>query len=117
MNDNLVFLFSWDCYGIESIVLLNDIEETRAENTVRKLKGEDRLKHCRTSATCDMVLMRARANPHRFYEVYVVACEPSLDEDFWENQWATNPQGTADLVRSRGEKLFCSRQAGKVVIS
>lgn len=91
--------------GIESIISLKDYEEHDYENAIRALKGEATVKNPINSIVF-MLMMRARANSHRHYEIYSVKCDASLDKEFWEKQWKEYPQETADLVRSRGYKIF-----------
>ena len=41
-----------------------------------------------------------------------------MDEDWWREQWASDPQGCADLVRERGIKMYSDRaNKSKQVIS
>ena len=102
------FIFSWDCYGIESIVPISQYEGIDKENTLRILKEESPLANPLNTIIRSLIL-RARFNSHRNYEVYSVDCDSSLDEAFWKEQWYSNPQFTADLIREKGHKLYSNR--------
>ena len=102
------FIFSWDHLGIESIIPITQYETVDRENTMRILRDQQVVRNPLNSII-QSLLLRARVNPQRHYEIYAVDCDPSLDEDFWKKQWATDPQGTADLIRERGHKLYSDR--------
>ena len=62
------------------------------------------------------LIIRARANTQRHYEIYAVDCDASLDEAFWRKQWEENPQFTADLIRERGHCLYSDRIQKKLQV-
>jgi hypothetical protein len=53
--------------------------------------------------------MRAKLNTHRHYEIYAVDCDEGVNEGLWRVMWETNPQGTADLIREKGLKIYSDR--------
>jgi len=55
------------------------------------------------------LMLRARFNPQRHYEIYAIDCDVSLDEEFWREQWEEYPQETAELIRDRGHRLYSDR--------
>ena len=57
----------------------------------------------------NMLVMRARYNTQRHYEIYAIDCTEEMDEQFWREQWDEYPQETAELIRERGHKLFSDR--------
>ena len=57
----------------------------------------------------NMLVMRARYNTQRHYEIYAIDCTEEMDEQFWREQWEEYPQETAELIRKRGHKLFSDR--------
>lgn len=102
------FIFSWDMYGVESIVPITQWEHWDKNNLIRLLKEEktqpnplDRIVH--------NLIMRATFNPQRHYEIYAVDCDEELDEKFWRKKWAKDPQGAADIIREHGHKLYSNR--------
>lgn len=56
------------------------------------------------------LIMRARYNSHRCYEIYAVDCDTSLDETYWKDRWNTDFLGTAELIRTNGHVLYSDRQ-------
>ena len=106
------FLFSWDQYGIESIVPITQYENWDKENLFRILKDEKVIPNPINNIIQKLVL-RARFNSQRHYEIYAIDCDPSLDEEFWREQWKKEPQATADLIRERGLKIHSDRASAK----
>ena len=109
------FIFSWDCNGVESIVPITQYEGWDKENTMRLLKGENAKRNPLNSIIQNLTL-RARFNPQRHYEIYAVDCDEELDEDFWKTRWTENPQGTAELIREHGHKIYSDRKTRKSII-
>lgn len=110
------FIFMWDCYGIESIVPITQYENWDKTNTIRLLKGDRSVRNPLDDIVRNLVF-RARYNSQRHYEIYAVDCDASLDEEFWKEQWDSNPQHTADLIREKGQQIYSDRQpVGKRVI-
>jgi hypothetical protein len=100
------FLMSWDCTGVEAIVPITQYEDWDTQCAFDVLQGLSPNKNNPLNSILNAILMRARFNSQRFYEVYAIDCDESVTEDTWRYMWDTNPQGTADLVRSRGIKLY-----------
>lgn len=103
------FIFSWDCDGIEAIIPITKYEKWDQENLMRLLKDEKKLSNP-LDTIIRTLIMRARFNTQRHYEIYAVDCDSSLDEEFWREQWNIAPQETADLIRERGHKLYSDRR-------
>jgi hypothetical protein len=102
------FIFSWDQLGIEAIVPITAYEHWDGENLLRLIAGKDKVRNPLYSIVQGLIL-RARFNPQRHYEIYAIDCDESLDEIFWREQWNENPQETADLIRKRGQKIYSER--------
>lgn len=121
-----LFLLSWDMYGLESLVDLTTLENLRVqEEQMRMIKilsdPEAKDPGDQTGAALNRavqgILLRARINSQRHYEVYTVQVDPSIQEkDFWD-MFNNSPQSAAELIRERGTKLFSSRLTDKVVIT
>lgn len=110
------FIFSWDNLGIESIVPISQYETIDRDNTMRILR-EQRPVRNPINSVLQMLLLRARFNPQRHYEIYAIDCDPSLDEKFWREQWEEFPQETAELIRERGHKLYSDRSTQAIKIT
>ena len=110
------FIFSWDQLGIEAIVPITQYEHHDKQNLINMLSEKPTERNPLDSIVRSL-LLRARFNPQRHYEIYAVDCDASLDEVFWRKQWEENPQYTADLIRERGHKLYSDRATKKPVIT
>jgi hypothetical protein len=108
------FIFSWDQTGIESIVPITQYEHHEKQNLIRML-SEKPVARNPLDSIMQMLLMRARFNPQRHYEIYAVDCAESMDEEFWREQWGQYPQETAELIRERGHKIYSDRANTKEI--
>ncbi|CAB4221509.1 hypothetical protein UFOVP1636_341 [uncultured Caudovirales phage] len=102
------FIFSWDQLGIEAIIPISQYEHYDQENLLRMIASKDTVRNPLTGIVQSLVL-RARYNPQRHYEIYAVDCTEEMDEVFWREQWEEYPQATAELIRERGHKLYSDR--------
>ena len=108
------FLFSWDCTGVEAIIPITHYEDWDTVNAFGVLQGKGKTSNP-LNQTLNMLCMRARFNPQRFYEIYAIDCDPSLTEEFWREEWETSPQMCADLIRSKGVKIYSDRMPADTV--
>lgn len=109
------FIFSWDHLGIEAIVPISQYENHDKDQLINLLKDKPRERNPLDSIVRSL-LLRARFNTQRHYEIYAVDCDASMDEAFWRKQWEEYPQTTADLIRERGHKLYSDRATKQPVI-
>jgi len=110
------FVLSWDCEGIEAVVPITQYEEHEHQNLVDILAGKDRTRNPLDNILT-MLLMRARFNPQRNYEIYAIDCEKYVQDSDWRVMFEECPQETADMVRERGVKLYSDRRTSKVKIT
>lgn len=103
------FIFSWDQHGIESIIPITKYENWEKQNLIRMLK-EEKVERNPLNGLVQRLILRARFNQQRHYEIYAIDCSPELDEEFWREQWREQPQFTAELIRERGHKLYSDRR-------
>ena len=102
------FIFSWNQLGIEAIIPISQYEHYDQENLLRMIASKDTVRNPLTGIV-QSLLLRARYNPQRHYEIYAVDCSKGMDEKFWREQWEEYPQATAELIRERGHKLYSDR--------
>jgi hypothetical protein len=57
----------------------------------------------------DILILRARANPQRNYEIYTVQVEADVSLKDIRDMFKDSPQDIVDLVRARGHKLYSDR--------
>lgn len=111
--DSNVYILSWDMYGLESCVNATKIDQERVWNTLADKAG----RHEDVNRLLSMLLMRARANTQRHYEIYSIAVDSSITKEDLVQQFKDNPQGMADLIRDRGNKIYSDRrQEEKILI-
>ena len=102
------FIFSGDHRGGASIVPISQYEHIDRDNTMRILR-EENIVRSPLNGIIHSLMLRARFNPQRHYEIYAIDCDASLDEKFWRKQWEEFPQETAELIRNRGHRLYSDR--------
>lgn len=107
------FLFSWDENGVEAIVPITQYEDV-VERGLAAIAGK-KMPRNPLDQIITSVIMRARANGQRHYEVYTIDCTEDFTEEVWADLWANQPQYCADIVREKGVKLYCNRRTGKGV--
>lgn len=98
------FLLSWDCQGIEAVVNVTDYEK---EQVWAELSNQD--PPARWQSVVTHLMMRARANPQRHYEIYTMQVESGITEDDVREMFESDPQGSADLIRDRGNMIYSDR--------
>jgi|688.fasta_scaffold1334935_1 hypothetical protein len=120
-----LFLLSWDQYGLESLVDLTTLESLRQqEEQYRMLKilsdpdavdpGDQT--GAALNRTVQAILLRARVNSQRHYEVYTIQVDPSITEQMMWQMFNDSPQTAADLVRERGNRLWSDRASADIKI-
>jgi hypothetical protein len=104
-----MFAVMWDCHGLEAVEAVPE----PADTTFALLKGAEpprppNILHWQ---------LRARYNPQRHYEIYIVTAEPGIDRDDIQEMFDADPQTAADTIRRIGYKYHSDRaQEDKVVI-
>lgn len=105
------YIVMWSCEGLEGIVPATDMEE---QNVLAVLKGGK--PSFNLSATVEMMKLRARYNPQRFYEIYAVDAVESISGDDIKEMFEQTPQMAADTIRRCGSKIYSDRQTSKAKI-
>ena len=106
------YIFAWDQTGIDSIIPITQYEEWDKKNTWNVLTDQPLVRNPLMGIVQSLVL-RARYNSQRHYEIYSVDCAFAMDEKEWREIWEENPQATADLIRERGVKIYSDREDRK----
>ena len=96
-------LLVWDCLGLEYSCNLTNYDKEIMWSTLKGEKPSVRI------PGLDMLILRARANPQRHYEIYTVTVEPDVSLKDIENMFKDTPQAIVDLVRARGHRLYSDR--------
>lgn len=103
MKTGNIFLLSWDCQGLESVVNISNIEREIMWNTLQEHPLPD------LNKLVSNIMLRAKFNPQRHYEIYTVHVDISITEDDLRQMFSADPQGCADLVRASGNKIYSDR--------
>jgi hypothetical protein len=110
MNGNSKFLAMWDCNGLECLFDITDLE---ADAMMAGLKNEK----FKMPFNLSMLMMRARTNSQRSYEIYIFEVEGEVSEDEMIEMFDNNPQYFAELIREKGNKVYSDYTSKKRVIS
>lgn len=100
--DSETYVLAWDMYGLESCICASQIEKERVWNV---LANKD-VQHESVGHILHMLTMRARFNTQRCYEIYAIDVDSSITKEDLTQQFEECPQEMAELIRSRGRKLF-----------
>lgn len=101
------YIVMWDMTGLESVISADDLD---SQDTFRRLKGE---KSSALANTLHMMMLRARMNSQRYYEIYSINTTENIDDEGIRKAFDENPQGMADLIRRRGIKIYSDRASEK----
>ena len=102
------YLIYWCSEGLESVVPISQYEEIDVENTFRILNDKDPIRNP-INTIIQTMLLRARYNTQRHYELYAIEADPGISGPDIETMFANNPQGAADTIRKIGIKLWSDR--------
>lgn len=107
------FLVSWDMTGLEAVVDITQYEDWDKQVTWDILSGKD-AKQNPLGQIYNMMMLRARFNGHRHYEIYGLTADEGIETDDIRNMFDNDPQIAADAVRRIGVKLYSDRISEKV---
>jgi hypothetical protein len=99
-NSEHVFLAMWDMLGLEYLM---DVTAAEQENIVNTLRG-DPVRH---TNPIQMMILRARFNSQRHYEIYYFTSIMTEEEIRYAFQEC--PQTMVDAIRTHGEKVYSDR--------
>ena len=104
-----LFLFMWDMYGLE---FCQDVTAIEKRNMIKALKNENLERPFNLNA----LLLRARCNAQRNYEVYTMTVEQGITEEEVREWFNSNPQYAVDQIRARGRAIYKSASHAEQVI-
>lgn len=104
MSTNNLYLAYFDTLGFECLINLSDIDKKKMWAA---LKGED------YKMPAFHLIMRAKANPQRFPEIYTFWSE--IDYETLLQYTKDNPQGFADLLREKGDPVYVTPKQKEVI--
>jgi len=105
------FLVMWDCNGLEYLV---DITADNQRVVWEKLQGKETPRHA--YANPQHLVLRARYNPQRHYEIYTFNAVEGITEDDIRDMFEHSPQTAADTIRKVGHCMHSDRAQQEVAI-
>jgi hypothetical protein len=98
-------------YGLESCIDLDLIEAQRVCDILKSesLTDEGGSRGTSVNHIVSSIMLRARFNPQRHYEIYTVQVDDSIEINEIKAMFEFDPQGSSDLIRQRGNKLYSDR--------
>lgn len=99
------FVVMWDCLGLECVYPVTDIEYETFMCAMRDEKAPTNV-----NQAISTMMLRARYNPQRFYEIYAIGAEDGIEREDIEGMFACDPQMGADIIREKGAKIYSDRQ-------
>ena len=104
------WLAVWDTLGLESLHNVSEWQdkftEWQKQKVWNELKGQKSEPPPPPEIPLKMMLMRARFNSQRFYEIYTFSTTGRIGEADLRDWFQTSPQDAADWVRKNGNKIF-----------
>jgi hypothetical protein len=89
----------WDIYGLE---FCQDVTKVEKRNMMKALKNEQLERPFNLNA----LLLRARFNTQRNYEIYTMTVEQGITEEDVIEWFNSDPQNAVDQIRARGRRLY-----------
>ena len=112
------FLVVWDMLGLESIFSVDDAlqeVENYEKDKVWKTLKEEAVGKCPNPIPLQMLIMRARYNSQRSYEIYTFKSTFTMSEV--RKLFADDPQLIAEWIRENGNKIYSdyAKRSNKVI--
>lgn len=105
---NGCFAVMWDCHGLEAVAKVPD----PADHTFAVLANKPKP----AMPNINMWELRARYNPQRNYEIYIITATPGIGENDIRNMFEADPQGAADTIRKIGHKFYSDRRVEERIV-
>lgn len=110
-----VFLAYWSNEGFESIQDITEYKHAELLTALDAPGAQEKVKEL--NSMINSMELRARMNPQRNYECYVVTAAESVSlEDLKTLAFNDSPQAAANLFRDSGAKIFSFRETAQRVI-
>lgn len=99
------FIVMWCNEGLEYVA---DVTADQQRVVWENLQGRDTPRH--SYANPFHLRLRAQMNPQRHYEIYIIDGAEGITEQDIKDMFRRDPQGSADLVRSKGIVFYSNRK-------
>ena len=107
------FIGMWSREGLECIIDLSKWEQEHEEWSKKAawaILKEDQFRDIEPKLPLQMMILRARVNSHRFYEIYSFTSDPGITQQDIEHLFEINPQYIVDLIRKNGSVIYSDRE-------
>ena len=104
------FLAMWDCNGLECLFDITDLEH---DAMIAGIKDEP----FKAPFNIGMMMMRARFNSQRSYEIYYFSTDADISYDDVRNMFDNDPQVIVNAIREKGKKIYSDYSPKQKVIS
>ena len=108
------FIAVWDMYGLEYIASIDHWEYEHEENFLKMIETGKPVES-EFGRAIQMLLLRARINSQRNYEIYAFQADDGISEKDLEKMFNENPQYSADKIREIGVKIYSSDMPKAVI--
>jgi hypothetical protein len=105
------FIVMWCNEGLEYVT---DITADQQRVVWENLQGKETPRHA--YANPFHLRLRAQMNPQRHYEIYIIDGAEGITEEDIREMFRNDPQGSADLIRSKGIVFYSNRTEKSAVI-
>ena len=105
------FLIMWDQLGLECCI---DVTEDQQRRMWQTLRGEPVSES--TIPNYNHLLLRARFNSQRHYEIYSVEATDGITAEDIKEMFRASPQSAADTIRRLGHCLHSDRATNDRVL-
>ena len=105
------FVVVWDNLGLEYVGNVTEDEQRRVWAQLNGKPASSQLPNI------NHLLLRARYNNQRHYEIYIITAVPGIDEDDIRAMFESNPQTAADTIRRIGHCFHSDRDTTERVIT
>jgi len=103
------YLAMWDMYGLECLIDTGELHKQYMWSVLTEKPKPN-------VPNLQMMILRAKMNSQRCYEIYSFNADDDLTEESIKNAFEIAPQGIVDFIRTHGNKIFSDRTDKKAVI-
>jgi hypothetical protein len=103
------FIISWDQLGVECVFNATEADRQVTFDILAGTYDGDNNRSHNPNSLLNMLVLRARYNPQRHYEIYAIDVEDGITATDIKQMFNNDPQGSADLIRERGRNIFSDR--------
>jgi hypothetical protein len=98
-------------HGLEACINVTDYEKKAVWDILtEEVNNKDHVGSMSSLRnTINAIVLRARYNSQRHYEVYSVQVDDGITKDDIVDMFDSNPQSMAELIRERGNKIYSDR--------